>query len=202
MSQSRKIAVQNGEIKYLSNRACPKGHIGLRYVKDYKCVECRVINSVAWVNANKERHANSVKKCNAKHKVAYALVRKARYEQDKVRVLEQQKEYRLKNLDRVKAKNQKYQSLNKALGAAKTARYRAAQNQRTPTWLTEDDHWMIEQAYELAALRSKMFGFVWDVDHVIPLRGKLVSGLHVPTNLRVIPASENRSKRNKFEAVT
>ena len=70
--------------------------------------------------------------------------------------------------------------------------------QRTPAWLDEDDMWMIEQAYELAALRTKLFGFKWHVDHVIPLQGRLVSGLHVPTNLQVIPALHNLAKGNCF----
>jgi hypothetical protein len=82
---------------------------------------------------------------------------------------------------------------------AKEVRRKAAKLQRTPAWLTEDDHWMMEQAYELAALRSQMFGFQWHVDHFFPLLGKRVSGLHVPTNLRVIPGSENMSKSNRFE---
>jgi hypothetical protein len=83
--------------------------------------------------------------------------------------------------------------------AAKEARRRTAKLRRTPIWLTADDFWMIEQAYELAACRSKLFGVPWEVDHVFPLQGKFVSGLHVPANLQVIPAAANRAKTNRFE---
>jgi hypothetical protein len=74
--------------------------------------------------------------------------------------------------------------------------------QRTPAWLNEDDLWMIEQAYELAQFRYQLTGVLWQVDHIVPLQGVLVSGLHVPHNLRVITAYENRSKSNKFSVTT
>jgi hypothetical protein len=73
-----------------------------------------------------------------------------------------------------------------------------AKLQRTPAWLSDNDKWMIEQAYELAALRTKMFGFPWHVDHVLPLQGKKVSGLHTPINLQVIPGAENSRKGNRY----
>ena len=88
---------------------------------------------------------------------------------------------------------------NKPLVNARTRNRQLAKLQRTPKWLTVDDNWMIEQAYELAELRTKMFGFAWHVDHVIPLQGKNVSGLHVPTNLQVIPAILNMAKNNRYE---
>jgi len=84
---------------------------------------------------------------------------------------------------------------------AKEIKRKTAKMNRTPAWLTEDDFWLIEQAYDLAAKRTQMFKFSWHVDHIIPLQGKIVSGLHVPLNLQVIPASINTSKQNKFEVL-
>jgi hypothetical protein len=81
---------------------------------------------------------------------------------------------------------------------ANVAKYRSSKDKRTPQWLTSDDLWMISEAYELAALRTKIFGFPWHVDHVIPLRGRIASGLHVPNNLQVIPGRDNIRKSNQF----
>ena len=103
--------------------------------------------------------------------------------------------------EHILAVNSTYRKENLDKHAAKETKRRAAKISRTPAWLTEDDHWMIEQSYELAALRTKMFGFAWEVDHVLPLQGKIVSGLHIPTNLQVIPATLNRQKNNRYEVV-
>jgi hypothetical protein len=105
------------------------------------------------------------------------------------------------------AKHRKARNAEKAAWARKNAgrvlawtrQRQLAKIQRTPAWLTEDDYWVIEQAYELAQLRTRLFGFPWHVDHALPLRGETVSGLHVPTNLRVIPGAENSKKGNRME---
>lgn len=47
---------------------------------------------------------------------------------------------------------------------------------------------------------SLLMGEPWQVDHVIPLRGKIVSGLHVHENLQLLPARVNQEKKNKFDA--
>ena len=108
-------------------------------------------------------------------------------------------EYRAKNPQKVAESKAKYAKQNRFKINANIAKRSAAKLQRTPSWLNKDDLWMIEQAYELSALRTKMFGFAWHVDHVIPLQGKLVSGLHTPYNLQVIPAIENLRKNNRME---
>jgi hypothetical protein len=96
---------------------------------------------------------------------------------------------------------QKWVSENRGKVNARTARRYAAKTRATPKWVTGDVDlmWMINEVYELAQLRSRLTGFVWEVDHKTPLRGKLVMGLHVPWNLQVVPQKQNRVKSNKFE---
>jgi hypothetical protein len=106
--------------------------------------------------------------------------------------------YRLKNKEKHSEYNKEWFSKNKAKASFYAMRRYTTIRHRTPKWITEDDLWMISQAYELAELRSKMFGFKWSVDHIIPLHGKNVSGFHVPNNLQVITALENSRKSNNF----
>lgn len=70
---------------------------------------------------------------------------------------------------------------------------RAAVIRRTPPWLTEEHKHQMYLIYKDAHARGL------HVDHIVPLRGKLVSGLHVPWNLQPLPPVENSRKRNHFE---
>ena len=74
----------------------------------------------------------------------------------------------------------------------------ANKKQRTPAWLTLVDFERIENEYRLAALQAKITGTIWHVDHIIPLQGKNVCGLHVPTNLKAIPGMDNLRKSNRY----
>ena len=108
-------------------------------------------------------------------------------------------EWRKNNIDKYRALQSKAKKNNSAKVNARNAKRRADKLQRTPSWLTKDDFWLITEVYELAKLRTKHFGFVWHVDHIIPLKGKLASGLHVPLNLQVIEGIENMKKNNRIE---
>ena len=66
-----------------------------------------------------------------------------------------------------------------------------------PTWT---DHLEINKIYTVCQQISAETGIDHEVDHIVPVRGKLVCGLHVPANLRVITTKENRSKNNRFDA--
>ena len=78
------------------------------------------------------------------------------------------------------------------------AKRKAAKLKRTPEWLSEFDLLKIKCIYQVAAMRNAESDTEWHVDHIVPLQGTNVSGLHVPWNLRVIPAAENIRKSNKF----
>lgn len=95
------------------------------------------------------------------------------------------------NPDRAKANRKAWFAKNKAsLNAARL------KTRRMPKWA---NWFFIQEIYELARLRTELTGVPWEVDHVIPLTHHLVSGLHVEQNLRVIPRSVNRAKKNFFE---
>ena len=83
---------------------------------------------------------------------------------------------------------------------ARTRKRQAAKLQRVPKWLTDQDFKVIQAFYSIAAMLERENGIPYHVDHIIPLQGKKVSGLHVPSNIQVIPGSDNVKKSNKFQA--
>jgi hypothetical protein len=107
--------------------------------------------------------------------------------------------WRKENLQRHNAINREWFANNKDKRAAYQGKRKAAQLQRTPKWLTESDLRMIEAKYSLAAMLTRETGTPYHVDHIIPLQGKKVSGLHVFSNLRVIPGTDNVKKSNSYQ---
>jgi hypothetical protein len=166
---ARQAAMNAGEIQYSTGEPCVNGHLSPRSTQTRICMECDRLRKSKKRLANPELYQEKGRKYYA--------------------------ENRQKALDHKKV----YRQANKGKIIALATLRKKTIKQRTPKWLTKDDLWMIKEAYELAALRTKMFGFSWHVDHVIPLQGKNVTGLHVPTNMQVIPGSMNISKKNKYE---
>ena len=104
-------------------------------------------------------------------------------------------EFRQSHLDALT----RYRAKNKAIRAKLQMARKSSKLKRTPTWLTDFDQIKIKCLYQLAAMRTRESDQRWHVDHIIPLQGAFVSGLHVPSNLRVIPALENMRKNNHYE---
>lgn len=83
-----------------------------------------------------------------------------------------------------------------AIVAFHARKRRAKKLQRTPPWANMR---AILVFYEEAARLTAETGAPHHVDHVIPLQGRLVSGLHVETNMQILTGVDNIRKRNRFE---
>lgn len=102
--------------------------------------------------------------------------------------------WRTENKERIRAYYVAAKEKSRPRLAATAARHRALRLQATPIWTNK---FFVDEAYELARLRTEVTGFRWHVDHIVPLQSPLVCGLHTEFNLQVIPAFNNRSKSNR-----
>lgn len=107
------------------------------------------------------------------------------------------KKWRENNREYMNEKQREWAKRNRDSRAAKQAERRAAKLQRTPKWLTKEDKQAIKEFYTKAKQITIETKIRHVVDHIIPLQGKLVSGLHVPWNLQILTESENSQKSNK-----
>jgi hypothetical protein len=107
-------------------------------------------------------------------------------------------EYRLKAKETLRENAKRWRQNNKGKKNADTALRFASKMQRTPKWLTKEQKQQIKDFYVMAADLEKIFPWMQCVDHIVPLRGKEVCGLHVPWNLQILSAKENMEKGNRY----
>ncbi len=93
-------------------------------------------------------------------------------------------------------RDDKYRVNNLDKDAAKSAKRRATRIQAAPLWLTKQHLIEIKDIYYQAQEYTRILGEPYHIDHIIPLRGITVSGLHVPWNLQIITEKENLKKGN------
>jgi hypothetical protein len=107
--------------------------------------------------------------------------------------------WRLANKDKVAAAYARWLSnpRSRALKTATENERRASKSRACPAWTNKK---RIQLIYQVRANLSTLDGIEYQVDHIYPLKGKLVSGLHVPNNLQIIPALENQKKGNRLLA--
>jgi hypothetical protein len=181
---TRKEAQETKATHYFTGLPCKHGHVTLRKTKG-TCMDCLKIE---WEETNAKRAL--LPKSEASKKAG-----KKYYENNKEVV-------KLRALSRTPEDIIKYRKTWKAanpeLVIANSKHRRTKHKQATPKWLTQEHKTEIKQFYLDAMLVSKVTGVPYAVDHIVPLRGELVSGLHVPWNLAVITREENSKKSNKI----
>lgn len=100
----------------------------------------------------------------------------------------QKKIWKLNNPEKVKESNRESIKRCRDRVNKNSKNYRKLLKLRTPKWANIDK---IKLIY-----KNKPKGY--SVDHILPLRGKNVSGLHIETNLRYMVTIENIKKNNKY----
>jgi len=106
-------------------------------------------------------------------------------------ILEKQVEYAGKNAEKLRQKSKNHYKANKSKYLHKYKLRQCRKIKATPKWLSEDQLEELELFY-----KNRPEGY--HVDHIVPLKGKNISGLHVPWNLQYLPAKDNLKKSNKY----
>lgn len=154
--------------------------------------------SAEWYERNKERVlANSFEYRNRPEIKERERIRQKEYYEARSQDIQKRRkeamtDERRQRLDRY---SKEYYAKNAEYYTEKTIRRRRKLDKATPPWADLD---AIRKIYRYASRITKTTGIEHHVDHIIPINGKKVSGLHVESNLRVIPATENRTKSNRF----
>ena len=190
LPKTRSEAKETGSKYYFTGQPCKHGHIAARKTKG-SCVECL---KVEWAQGNITRadyfteYNNSAAGKEAKREY-YAKNKSAVIARAQARTVEQKNAYK-----------KKYKEANpdlyKELVSVRRRRFRDA----TPPWLSAEQKLEIRFHYRLAIALSRSTKIPHAVDHIIPLQGEDVCGLHVPWNMEVITQEENLAKSNKLLA--
>lgn len=148
----------------------------------HNCKVCTVANVLAWNAANPEK----------------AKAREMRYRTShRKEIAERTRNWYSKNKKKSRKTVSEWCKRHPEFSARRRAQYRATQAMAMPAWATQ---FFIEEIYDLAKRRTALkTGSIerWSTDHIVPLKSKLVCGLHVHNNLQVIPASTNSVKGNR-----
>lgn len=159
------------------------------------CTTCNKEKELRFFNKSKKGYLGRKSEC----KDCQSEYRKKHYSNNKEAAYLYNKNRRSMHKEEIKTYKRQHKKKRLAYYSALNAKRRSSKLQRTPKWA---DLEKIKAYYDVCAFFNEVNGYTkYHVDHIAPLQGKNVSGLHVHTNLQVIPAKENLTKGNKYNGI-
>jgi len=185
------------------------------------CKTSKPLDSFNKMKASKDGKQAKCSICNARYKQEWRKKnpekQRAAYikwaKENPVKNIERNKIWQRKNSEKVSINRKKWYARNKESHRANERTWRSNNRDKirsyyamrrakllnaTPSWLSKEQVIEIQGFYKEAKYISEKTGEPHHVDHIVPLQGKEVSGLHVPWNLQILTASKNISKSNKL----
>lgn len=162
------------------------------------CMECARDYSASYRLSNLDYFSAYARQHRLENKNEYSRYNQDRYEQDPEKFKAQSKVRYEQDPEKFQDRVARRAKLNPHKINAYVMKRNAKKIDRTPQWLTEVHFNQIQLFYETATQMTKEIGIPFEVDHIVPLQGENVSGLHVPWNLQVLTKKENCSKGNEF----
>lgn len=169
-----------------------------RYGVSAWCIPCDKIKSSERYVKNRDKYAAKKAKWREENPQKVKASHANWYQQNRDKKLAQNAEWSNANKERHNRLKEAWRLTNPAKVNANTAKYRALKAHATPPWLTAIHEAQIQEMYDVAIACATQTGVEHHVDHIHPIQGKGFNGLHVPWNLRVIPAHQNRVKLNNL----
>ena len=188
LPKTRAEAKATGAKYYFTGEPCKHGHIAPRKTKG-ACVECLKIE---WEKGNQTR-AEYFRKYNQSE--AGQKAKREYYEKNKDAVIARAQSRDTAAVTKYKKEHKdRNPDYYRSLVNFRRRRFRQA----TPKWLSAEQKLEIRLKYRLAIELRRRTGVRHAVDHIVPLQGEEVCGLHVPWNLEVVTQEENLKKSNKL----
>lgn len=156
------------------------------------CNSCEQEKELSEFGRDKYKKSGYQNRC----KVCLKSNAKRRRDENLERSREISKAYRTRHREKELARYTKYNKAHPEVRAAHAAKRRAYHKNATPAWLTAEQKQDMTCMYALAKKFEKLCNVEYHVDHIVPLAGKDICGLHVPWNLQILEASLNFSKGN------
>lgn len=199
-----------------TRKICKKCHESLPLNMFYKkgnyyqsyCIPCRKeLNSSEehkekrrqYYQKTKEKRLLASKKWRDKNLDNLKIKYRDYYYSNREKCINKSSSWNKKNKTRINLRNKEYWKKNPDKLKFNNAQRKRKIRERTPNWLTKEHLSQIKDFYDLSMDLYSITGEKYHVDHIVPLKGENVCGLHVPWNLQVLPSDINLKKGNTYD---